>query len=157
MDDPFDRFSSRTQDKIAAGPAIGGRLESKPISPIPAYAPPLDVKFKGRQPDEVFWFHSAKGERLFAECRWNFEGEAKEVPPACYTAEGWKLAAFRAPRPMYNLDGLHARPNDPVWLFEGPRKADKAKACFPGSVTTGYAGGADAIEQTDFRRYVDGT
>jgi hypothetical protein len=108
------------------------------------------VKFKGRQPDEVFWFHSAKGERLFAECRWNFEGEAKEVRPACYTAEGWKLAAFRAPRPMYNLDGLHARPNDPVWLFEGPRKADKAKACFPGSVTTGYAGGADAIEQTDF-------
>ena len=130
MDDRVDRFSTRTQDKIAAGPATGGGLESKPKSPIPADAPPLDVKFKGRQPDEVFWFHNAKGERLFAECRWNFEGEAKEVRPACYTAEGWKLAAFRAPRPMYNLDGLHARPNDPVWYLKGLARLTKRRLAF---------------------------
>ena len=149
MDDPFDRFSTRTQDEIAAGPAIGGRPESKPISPIPAYAPPLDVKFKGRRPDEVFWFHNAKGERLFSESRWNFEGGPKEVRPACYTVEGWKLVAYPAPRPVYNLNRLSAQPHDPAWLFEGPRKAQKAEACFPGVVTIAYAGGANAIKQSD--------
>ena len=36
-----------------------------------------------------------------------------------------------------------------MWLFEGPRKADRAEACFPGAVTTANAGGANAIKQTD--------
>ena len=108
------------------------------------------MKFKGRKPDVCLWFYNAKGERLCAECRWNFKGSAKEVRPACYTVQGWKLVAYPAPRPLYNLNKLTARPHDPVWLFEGPRKAEKAEACVPDAVTTAYAGGANAIKQTDF-------
>jgi len=58
--------------------------------------------------------------------------------------------AYPAPRPLYNLNKLTARPHDPVWLFEGPRKADKAEPCYPAAVTTANAGGANAIKQTDF-------
>ena len=36
-----------------------------------------------------------------------------------------------------------------MWLFEGPRKADKAEPCFPGAVATANAGGANAIKKTD--------
>ena len=119
------------------------------VAPLPLDAPPPNVKFKGRKPDEVLWFVNEKGERLFAECRWNLEAGAKEVRPACFTGKGWKLVAYPTPRPLYNLDKLYARPDEPVWLFEGPRKADRAEACFPDAVTSANAGGANAIKQTD--------
>ena len=90
-----------------------------------------------------------KGRALFAECRWNLEDGAKEVRPACFTDHGWKLSLIDSPRPIYNLDKLAASPERPVWLFEGPRKADKAEPCFPGAVTTANAGGANAIKKTD--------
>ena len=146
MDDA-SKFSQPSPNEIAAG---SGPDDGEHVSPIPAHAPPLDVKLKRRKPEEVFWFHNEEGERLFAECRWNFEGGAKEVRPACFTDHGWKLVAYRGPRPIYNLDKLADSPDSPVWLFEGPRKADRAGACFPSAVTTANAGGANAIKQTDF-------
>ena len=62
---------------------------------------------------------------------------------------GGGSVAYTPPRPLYNLDKLAASPDGPVWLFEGPRKADRAEACLPGGVTTANAGGASAIKQTD--------
>jgi Protein of unknown function (DUF3631) len=144
-------FSPLRPDEIAAAPAITKPVHSdyEIVAPLPLDAPPLGVKFNGRKPDEVFWFVNEKGEHLFAECRWNLDGGAKEVRPACFTDRGWKLVAYRAPRPIYNLDKLADSPDWPVWLFEGPRKADKAEACFPDAVTAAYVGGANAIKQTD--------
>ena len=143
-------FSPLRPDEIAVAPAIAKQVrdDDKIVAPVPLDAQ-LGVKFKGRMPDEVFWFVNKKGERLFAECRWNLEGGAKEVRPACFTDHGWKLVAYRAPRPIYNLDKLADPPGKPVWLFEGPRKAEKAEACFPSAVTTANAGGANAIKKTD--------
>ena len=144
-------FSPLRPDEIAVAPAIAKPVHSdcEIVAPLPLDAPPLGVKFKGRNPDEVFWFVNEKGERLFAECRWNLEAGAKEVRPACFTDHGWKLVAYRAPRTFYILDKLADPPDKPVWLFEGPRKAEKAEACFPGDVTTANAGGANAIKRTD--------
>jgi len=144
-------FSRISRNEIAAAPAIAKpvRNDCEIVGLVPLGAAPLGVKFKGRKPDEIFWFRGEKGERLFAECRWNLEDGAKEVRPACFTDQGWKLVAYRAPRPIYNLDKLAAWPGSPVWLFEGPRKADRAEACFPGAVTSANAGGANAIKQTD--------
>ena len=147
-------FSPLRTDEIAVAPAIAkpARSDSEIVAPVPLDAPPLGVKFKGRKPDEALFFVNEKGERLFAECRWNLEAGAKEVRPACFTDHGWKLVASPAPRPIYNLDKLAASPEGPVWLFEGPRKAAKAEPCFPGAVTTANAGGANAIKQTSLSR-----
>ena len=60
------------------------------------------------------------------------------------------LRPYPPPRPLYNLDKFAASSNGPVWLFEGPRKADRAEGCLQGGVTTANAGGASAIKQTDF-------
>ena len=144
-------FSPLRPNEIAVAPAIAKPEHSdcEIVAPLPLDAPPLDVKFKGRKPDEIFWFVNEKGQRLFAECRWNLELGAKEVRPACFTDHGWKLVAHPVPRPIANLDKLDASPERPVWLFEGPRKAEKADACFPDAVTTANAGGANAIKKTD--------
>ncbi len=148
-----EKFAPLSPEEIAAAPTITtpAHNECAIVVPVPLDAPPLDVKFKGRKPDEVLWFLDERGERLFAECRWNLREGGKEVRPACFTDHGWKLIAFRAPRPLYNLDKVTASPDRPVWLFEGPRKADEAAACLPGAVTTANAGGANAIKQTDLR------
>ena len=144
-------FSPLRPEETAVAPATAKPVHSDCaiVAPLPFDAPPLGVKFKGRKPDEVFWFANEKGESLFAECRWNLEPGRKEVRPACLTDHGWKLVAHPAPRPIYNLDKLAASPERPVWLFEGPRKADKAEPCLPNAVTTANAGGANAIKKTD--------
>jgi hypothetical protein len=118
-----EKFSPLTPEEIAAAPAITKpvRDDGEIVAPVPFDAPPLGVKFHGRKPDEVFWFVNENGEHLFAECRRNLEGGAKEVRPACFTDRGWKLVAYRAPRPIYNLDKLGDSPDRPVWLFEGPQ------------------------------------
>ena len=148
MDDA-SKFSQLSPNEIAAG---SGPDDDEHVSPIPAHAPPLDVKLKRRKPEEVFWFHNEAGERLFAECRWNFEGGAKEVRPACFTDHGWKLVAYRGPRPSTTSTSSPIC-HSPVWLFEGPRKADRAGACFPSAVTTANAGGANAISRLISRPY----
>ena len=147
-----EKFAPLLPEEIAEGRILISAIadDDEIVAPVPLDAAPLDVKFKGHRYDEVLWFLNEKGERLFAECRWNHRDGGKEVRPACLTDHGWKLVAFPAPRPLYNLDKLAAWPARPVWLFEGPRKADKAEACFPGAVTAAYAGGANAIKQTDF-------
>ncbi len=62
--------------------------------------------------------------------RW--EDCSKEVRPACFTDRGWKLVAYRAPRPLYNLDKLGRLARRPVWLFEGPRKAEQGRGMLSG-------------------------
>ena len=157
--DARDQFAPLSPDEMTAAWTTTGRAneEAAIVGPVPVDAPTLDVRFKGRTPDEVLWFLNAKGERLFAECRWILDGGGKEVRPVCYVGHRWQLRAYPPPRSLYNLDKFAASIG-PMWMFEGPRKADKAGACFPGAVTTALAGGANAINQTDLsplrRRHV---
>jgi hypothetical protein len=90
-----EEFSPGPSDDIAPTPVIAAQApdHGEIVAPVPLDAPRLGVKFKGRKPDEVLWFLNEKGGRLFAECRWNLEGGVKEVRPACFTDQGWKLAA----------------------------------------------------------------
>jgi hypothetical protein len=148
--DARDRFSPLSPDEMVAARTMTSRAneEVATVGPVPLDASTLDVRFKGRSPDETLWFLNEKGERLFAECRWTLEGGGKEVRPACYVVNRWQLRAYPQPRPLYNLDKFAAS-SGPVWLFEGPRKARRAEGCFPGAVTSANAGGASAIKQTD--------
>jgi hypothetical protein len=113
-----EKFSPLMPEEIAAAPAITKQVRDNGeiVAPVPLDAPLLGVKFNGRKPDEVFWFVNEKGGRLFAECRWNLKDGAKEVRPACFTDHGWKLVAYPALRPIYNLDKLADSPDSPVWL-----------------------------------------
>ena len=128
----YEKFAPLLPEEIAEGRILISAIadDDEIVAPVPLDAAPLDVKFKGHRYDEVLWFLNEKNERLFAECRWNHRDGGKEVRPACLTDHGWKLVAFPAPRPLYNLDKLAAWPARPVWLFEGPRKADKAGRAF---------------------------
>ena len=110
MDNAFAQCSLPSPDDIVPAP-VSAQDEAAIVSPVPPDAPPLDVTIRHRKPDELVWFLNEKGEALFAECRWNFDGGVKEVRPACLTNHGWKLTAYPALRPLYNLNKVTARPH----------------------------------------------
>ena len=70
-----EKFAPLSPEEMAGASTINAPApeEGEIVVPVPLDAPLLGVKFRGRKPDEVFWFLNEKGERLFAECRWNLE------------------------------------------------------------------------------------
>lgn len=80
--------------------------------------------------------------------------DGKELMPWSWVKVGpnepiWKPKAMEANRPLYNLDELTRRPNDPVLYVEGEKAADAASTMFPLWVVTTNSGGSNALERTD--------
>lgn len=153
MDDAPDTFAPLTVAEIEAATVCAGpdrAAIAEPTMPIPRNAGRCGIRFEGREADERYWFRDATGAVLFGELQWRTPGREKQVRPCVYTAKGWREAAPPAPRALFNLDKLAARPDAAIFLFEGPRKAAKAAPCFPDAVTSAFAGGASAVAQIDF-------
>lgn len=146
-----EKFAPLTPEEIALRPVnSASEAKASPIMPIPREAGECGIRFEGRKADENFWFRDAAGAVLFGELQWRTPGREKRVRPCVYTAMGWREEAPPAPRALFNLDKLAARPDAAIFLFEGPRKAAKAAPCFPDAVTSAFAGGASAVGQIDF-------
>lgn len=64
--------------------------------------------------------------------------------------DGWKWKGCPAPRPLYGLDRLAARPDAPVLLCEGEKAADVAARLLPDHVAITTCNGAASPEKTDF-------
>ncbi|MBP0492856.1 DUF927 domain-containing protein [Pararoseomonas indoligenes] len=63
----------------------------------------------------------------------------------------WHMKAPAAPIPLYGLQFLAARPNDPVLLVEGEKSAEAARLRFPGYVVIASQGGSNKAKKTDWR------
>lgn len=62
----------------------------------------------------------------------------------------WRWKAPPAPRPLYNLDQLAARPDASVLIVEGEKTADAAGELFPEHVVTTWQGGSQATGKADW-------
>lgn len=62
----------------------------------------------------------------------------------------WRLRHLPAPRPLYGLDRLAARPEAPVLLVEGEKTADAAGGLFPDYVVMAWCGGAKSVLKADW-------
>ncbi len=126
-----------------------------PVSPIPEGAfIPLDVALGGRAPDKTWLFKDAEGAALGFECRWT-KPIGKDIRFACLCrhADGrleWRLKHLTAPRPIYGLDRLAARPDAPVLIVEGAKKVAPAAALFPSHVVVAWPGGAEGVKNVDW-------
>ncbi len=112
-----------------------------------AAAPPSHGKF-GR-PTDTYRYLSASGDLVGVVCRWDLE-DGKQILPALPTATGWRWAAMPAPRPLYRLGDLLRRTDAQVLVVEGERKADDAAMLLPDLVVVSWAGGSQAMPQTDW-------
>ena len=62
----------------------------------------------------------------------------------------WAMGMFCPPRPLYGLERLAARPDAPVAVFEGPKKADAGAFLLPWFVCVSWTGGANAWHKHDW-------
>lgn len=64
--------------------------------------------------------------------------------------EGWSHYVLQAPRRLYGLQDLAARPEAPVVVVEGEKCADALAAALPSHVVVSWAGGGKAAAKSDW-------
>ncbi len=129
----------------------------KPIFPVPTVAPrpPLEHPYRGK-PSFVWQYLDAQSRLLHCVARFDKTDGAKAVLPLtyCRKAEGglleWRWQAPDAPRPLYRLDALAARPDAPVIVTEGEKAADAAQRLLPDYVATTSSGGCKVAAKANW-------
>ena len=152
MSDPFAPISG-TSKRVRGDRAP----EWKPISPVPADAPPppADHPYRGK-PSFVWSYRDADGRLLHYVLRFDDADGGKVVIPLCFCrsmaggAFAWRYQALDAPRPLYRLDALAAQPTAPVIVTEGEKAADAAQRLLPDYVATTSSGGCKAAAKADW-------
>jgi putative DNA primase/helicase len=152
MSDPFAPISGKGAAPRAEPPAW------EPIVPVPADAPPPPPEHPTRGKASAIWpYKDAEGRLLHIVRRFEEPGGGKVILPAsfCRSPDGkraeWRGRALDAPRPLYRLAELAARPDAPVVICEGEKAADAAAELLPDYVVTTSSGGSKAAGKADWR------
>ncbi len=124
------------------------------ITPVPGDALRKLPEHRLGKPSTKWLYRDSEGKPLFFVCRFDTP-DGKEVLPLTYgeDAQGkrWRWKGFPAPRPLYGLDRLAARPDAPVIIVEGEKPANAAQGLFPDYVATTSLGGSKAAHKADWR------
>ena len=131
------------------------RVTSKP--PEDAGVPNMATRELG-EPAAVRAFHDEDGAIIGYEARYDLGSNGSRTKQIRMWTwgrrgdgpEGWACGHFSKPRPLYNLHLLKQRPNDPVCITEGPKKADAGAILLPQYVNVSFQGGAQAVKHLDF-------
>lgn len=62
----------------------------------------------------------------------------------------WRFQGFGDNRPLYGLEHLKERPNNPVLVVEGEKTADAARDIFKHHVVVTWSGGCGAVQKSDW-------
>lgn len=113
---------------------------------------------KRRGPRSKTWtYHNAAGEPVGLVVRWDVPADPteskskpdKEVQPVSRLATGWANKGMPTPRPLYGLPELLASPPESqVWVCEGEKAADAARAI--GLVATTSPHGSNSVGKADW-------
>src|SRR3569623_1046175 len=122
-----------------------------PILPIPAQAgcPPTTHPRHGKA-SAVWIYRGADGHALVYVCRFDSPGQRKQLCPLTWWSDGWHWRSMPAPRPLYRLDAIAARPKAVVLVCEREKAADAAAQLFPAATTTTAMNGAQAPDKADW-------
>jgi len=127
------------------------------VIPVPADTPVCDcVHYKYGAPSAVWTYRDAAGELLGHIARYDPDGDRKQIVPwtLARTPDGtlkWGAGQWAAPRPLFNLDDLAARPEAAVMVVEGEKAAVAARQIAAASyVVVTWPGGSQAHTKVDW-------
>ena len=131
------------------------QFEAQLVTPIPVTAPPRPAyHFALGKPSQTWTYTDATGQPLIHILRFDPAGGRKEILPlTLWEKKGqltWCWKGLEGPRPIYGLDRITIRAEQPVLIAEGEKTADAAAQLFPDFVTTTSLGGANAVSKTDW-------
>jgi hypothetical protein len=129
--------------------------------PVPDDAPnpysAIKIGNEYRKPSAVYTYADANGAVMRLIYRFEVgNGLTKKEfrPLTCWRDKngvlGWKFQDIPDKRPLYQLDELERRPNEPVLLVEGEKCVEAVKKLLPGYVVMTWHGGVNGIKKTDF-------
>ena len=150
MNNPFARLSGKPAKPAPAAPAW------LPVLPVPDDAPaPPQRHPKLGKPSATWTYRDAKGRVLGYALRFDGKNE-KQFRPLHYfqsVAPGnaeWRWEAAPAPRALYGLERLAARPAVPVLVCEGEKAADAASQLVPGHCAITSPAGSKSAAKADW-------
>ena len=129
---------------------------SSAISPVPSDMGEPDYQaLLDWTPTTVYRYGDAENHLLHLIARIDHPDGSKDIRPIIFVCNtdgttGWKARAPNEPRPLYGLDLLAKRPNDPVLVVEGEKTADAARELFGDHVVVTWSGGANAVAKADW-------
>jgi uncharacterized protein (DUF927 family) len=148
----------RPDERASCAPEGTQRVESwTVVAPVPDGVVVTIPWHRLGSPNFTWEYRSAAGQLLFAVCRFDVPGDRneKEIVPLCYCQNSngigeWRWKGPNAPRPLYRLDKLSARPTADVLVCEGEKACDAAQKLFPDYIAVTSQGGAKAAGKTDW-------
>jgi len=129
--------------------------EWTPLTPVPADAPLAPAAHPKHGPPSAVWTYRDQAERvLFQVYRFDLPN-GKQILPLTYCQNengqcAWRWQGFEAPRPLYNLHLLAARPDDRVVVNEGEKAADAVTILLPEYVATTSPHGCQSPHKADW-------
>ena len=135
-------------------PAIKPKAETlhKLTQRIPTTPPPEMVHPTHGVPSAHWVYEGPTGGRSFYVARYDTPSGKQVVPWSwCSTHSKWEARGWPAPRPLFNLPELTARPDAPVLLVEGEKAAVAART-IAGKVyvVMTWPNGAKAVSKADW-------
>jgi putative DNA primase/helicase len=121
------------------------------VTPVPeASADCACVHPRFGQPSHRWTYFDGNGEVLGYVARYDPPGERKQIIPWTWDGDAWGMGQWPAPRPLYGLQELEARPEAAVLVVEGEKAADAARRfAAPYAVVT-WPAGAMAVDKADW-------
>jgi hypothetical protein len=136
-----------------ARPARPPKPQRQVITPVPSEAADHDcIHPIHGDPSQIWTYYDGNGDVLGYVARYDPPGERKQIVPWTFSSDGWGMGQWPVPRPLYRLQELEARPDDPVLVVEGEKAADAA-AGLTGSpyVSCTWPGGAQALNRAHWQ------
>lgn len=130
------------------------------VIPVPADAPPPPaVNPRQGQPAIRYEYRTAAGALGFLIDRYQAaDGKSFAQLTLWRNAAGrteWRWKSPPAPRLLYGVELLAARPDAPVIVCEGEKAADAARQLAPEFVCLSWPGGANAVDKADWLPLAD--
>lgn len=155
---PYAEAAQRLEQHLGIGGGTGStrrRPYRQPERP-PADAPPPALD---RGAVAQWCYRSADGHPLFWMQRITVRNGGKAFLHRVWLDGAWHRprrtdpfgCEWPAPRPLYNLPALTARPDAPVLVVEGEKAADAAARLFPAHAVVTWPNGAKATGKADWK------
>jgi hypothetical protein len=133
------------------GPVAEDDRAAAVIMPAPLPLPESIYHQRLGEPSATWHYRDTEGRLLFVVARFDPPRDRKQILPYTCGPDGWRWRAPPAPRPLYGLDRLAARPDATVIVTEGEKTAEAAATIFPDMVSITWPGGALAVAKTDWQ------
>ena len=126
------------------------------VTPVPPDAPPLPKHYKLGAPTATWTYRNAGGAVLGYVLRFDGRDGKQFRPltlwrPKASGAAAWRWESWPLKRPLYGLERLAQRLDEPVLICEGEKSADAATRLLSGFVAVSSPNGSQSAHAADWK------